>query len=40
MNKDGKPVEDEPGKPVVRRRALVATKDFSAGDVIYNVGPL
>lgn len=37
MNKNGKPVEDQPGQPVIRRRALVAKKDYSAGDVIYHV---
>lgn len=37
LNKDGVPVKDEPGKPVVRRRGLVARKDFAAGEVIYKV---
>lgn len=40
MNKNGKPAEDEPGQPVVRRRALVARKDFAAGEVLYKVSPL
>ncbi|KAF8314782.1 MAS20-domain-containing protein [Clavulina sp. PMI_390] len=40
LKKNGVPVEDEPGKPVVRRRALVATKDFAAGDVIYQEHPM
>jgi hypothetical protein len=39
MNKNGKPV-DEPGQQVVRRRTLVARKDFAAGEVIYKVSPL
>ena len=37
VNNNGKPVEDEPGRPVTRRRALVARKDFVAGEVIYKV---
>lgn len=37
MMKDGVPVPDQPGTPTVRRRALVAKKDFAAGDVIYQV---
>lgn len=39
VNKNGKPAEDEPGKPVIRRRALVARKDFTTGETIYKVSP-
>lgn len=37
MNKNGKPAEDEPGGPIIRRRALVARRDFATGEVIYRV---
>jgi len=37
VNNNGKPVEDEPGRLVTRRRALVARKHFVAGEVIYKV---